>query len=191
MFQSGLTSRREVFHVVCCLIILVILVTIIGCNAVVDAPSMSPDGTIQGGAPKLSALIHMISTNRPRPLVGAPQGATYTITIFPVRHMCVLEGELPETKEAIGATYTIIASLDSADSAEIAVVTETFLNRDLSLRSRSGAFRWEKERWVARSFGELHVTEPIPNRESAMSPQSQPAEFRWEHGRWLGQNDAK
>lgn len=132
-----------------------------GCWVGGNAPTVSPDGSISGGEPRLSALLELVSKGRPEPS-EALYGASYVISVYPIEHMILAEGTLPQTKNAMEASYSIIASLDSAESAAVAVVTESIVGRDgkTSVRQQSQAYRWQSGRWVAQSFGELQIMRP-------------------------------
>jgi hypothetical protein len=141
-----------------------ILSLTLGCTMVGNMPGVGPDGRITGGEPRLSALLELVSKGRPSHLEKASQAVSYVVSVYPARHMVLLEGKLPRTNRQVEATYSMLASLDSAESAEIAVITEIAVCQDggESLHQRSEAFRWERGQWVVRSLAELQVVEPTP-----------------------------
>lgn len=130
-----------------------------GCEMLIDVPTVSSDGSISGGAPKLHSLLKLVSESRPKPAEGNPQGVGYTINLYPATHIVTLEGYLPPTQKAVGASYVMIASLDSGESAWVALIVETAVGipGEKSVRQTTRSFSWEGGKWVSKSLSEMQV----------------------------------
>ncbi len=141
---------------------IVVLALTGGCSLIGQPPSIADDGSVVGGEPRLSSLLEVLSKGRPNRLESEHRQVSYVISIYPMRHMLLLEGVLPLTEDKIIANYTMVASVDSRESAEIAIITETTAKEggDGLSCQHSQAFRWESEHWVAKSFAELQAISP-------------------------------
>jgi hypothetical protein len=141
----------------------IIAIGVGGCEALMgDVPVVLADGSVRGGEPKLKPLLEMMSKGRPKPTGDSKQRVYYAISIYPIGVLIQLKGNFPETKDAVGGDYSIACSMDSAETAAVALVAEVDITSDsaLSVTQQLGVFRWEDGRWVESSIGDIYFGKP-------------------------------
>lgn len=123
-------------------------------------PEVLPNGVIQGGEPRLRGLLEMMSSGRPRPVNGQKSKLLYAASVYPVKTLTLFKGTFPETNEHIAGGFSIAASTDSAETAQVALVVMFMIKGDaLTVRQEMGVFRWERGKWTETTLLGLYEPE--------------------------------
>jgi len=126
-------------------------------------PEVLPNGVIQGGEPRLRALVEMMSSGRPQPVKGEESKVFYAASVFPVETLVVLQGALPATKEHIAGSFSIAASMESAETAQAAVVVILTTKGDpLMVHQETSDIRWEYSKWIETTLLGIYKPEGEP-----------------------------
>ena len=169
-----MVQRREVKKAVVSLALRKVALGIIaiglgGCEALVtDVPYVLSDGSVKGGEPRLKPLVEMMSKGRPKPTSNSKRRVYCAVSIYPLGCLVLLKGTFPETKDAVAGDYSIACSVDSAETAEVALIVEVEITSDAALIVTQGSevFRWEKGQWVESSIADIYMACGEDNRDA-------------------------
>jgi hypothetical protein len=126
---------------------------VIGCAA--DMPSVSLNGEIEGGHPKLHQMVATLKILQHRHALKEKgiEEAWYTVALLPKTprvepFFCF--GTLPATDRYAKANYVILCSADTIDEVRLAMVTQVLMsNSDPSgCRCSPDSYWWEADHWV-------------------------------------------